>query len=150
MNWSSKKLFAVLGVCALVLLRSSAAHAQSDTPPPNGDLKLPVMVWGGAVASDWISTYRFSTEYRDLLHETNPLIRTLDTHPGWMVTVGASIDAATGWAAYRLLGRNHPRVMKAVFYGAAAYRAYLMAYNIQMMREAQAIRTATIVPGVPR
>lgn len=150
MEWSSKRVFAVVGVCALMLLSATSAHAQSDAPPPNGELKLPLIVWSSAVASDWVSTYRFSTEYRDLLHETNPLIRNLDTHPAWMVAVGVSIDAATGWAAYQLFGRNHPRLMKAALYGAAAYRAYLTAYNIQMMREAQAIRSATIVPGIPR
>ena len=79
-----------------------------------------------------------------MLHERNPLINGLDGHPAWLVAAGTAIDAATGWAAYRLLGRGHPRLLKLAFYGAAAYRTYLAAYNIQMMRQAQESRPAAV------
>lgn len=127
---------AVLAVC---MLAASSAHAQSERDTPE-TLKLPTIVWASAAAADWITTYRFSTGYADLLHETNPLIRGLDQHPAWLVTAGASIDVATWWAGNRFLGQSHPRWMKAALYGGAAFRVYLAAYNIRMMREAQAIR----------
>jgi hypothetical protein len=69
------------------------------------------------------------------------LIQGLDRHPVLLVAAGSAIDAATGWAAYHFLGR-HPRLAKIAFYGAAACRGYLAIYNVQMMREAQQLRTA--------
>src|SRR5579872_1537850 len=126
-----KKRFALTGGVVALLLHARAAAAQTPLSPPD-ELKLPTLTWTAAVAADWMTTYHFTTEYRDLLHETNPLIRGLDTHPAWLVTAGASIDAATGWAAYQFLGRRHPRLMKVALYGAAAYRGYLTAYNLQM------------------
>jgi hypothetical protein len=95
-----------------------------------------------AVAADQTTTYQFSSRYPDILHERNPLIRGLDGHPTWLVGAGTAIDAASGWAAYRVLGPRHPRLVKVVFYAAAAYRTYLAGYNIQMMRRAQQIRVA--------
>jgi hypothetical protein len=134
-----KKAKACAGVVAAVLLCPRATSAQP--PEPAGDLKIPVLAWSAAVAADWTTTYRFTSQYRDVLHETNPLIRGLDTHPAWLVTAGASIDAATVWAAYRFLGRDHPRLMRVALYGAAAYRTYLTVYNVRMMREADAVRS---------
>ncbi|HZT75948.1 MAG TPA: hypothetical protein VFA27_04770 [Vicinamibacterales bacterium] len=129
----------VLGVCLAGGLWSSSAAAQTAEARPA--LKLPALVWSTATGADWITTYEFAAHDRDLLHEANPLIRGLDTHPAWLVAAGASIDAATGWAAYRLLGRGHPRVAALAFYAAAAYRAFLSVHNVEMMREADAIRT---------
>ncbi len=103
---------------------------------------MATLAWAAGAAGDWLTTYRFSSAYGDLLHETNPLIRGLDRHPIWLVTTGASIDAATWWAGNRFFGRTHPRAMKAALYGGAAFRVYLAAYNVRMMREAQAIRAA--------
>jgi len=135
---------AALFAGALLLPRVVAA--QPETVPstlsavPDQGLKIPAAIWASAVAADQITTYRFSSGYGDLLHERNPLIRGLDGHPACLVAAGTAIDAASGWAAYRLLGRGHPRLLKLAFYGAAAYRTYLAAYNIQMMRRAQEIR----------
>src|SRR5262249_13227233 len=127
---------AVLAVC---ILAASPASAQIEPRPPD-PLKLPTLVWAAAATADWTTTYRFSTVYGDLLHETNPLIGGLGAHPAWLVTAGASIDMATWYAGHRFLGRSHPRWMAAALYGGAAFRVYLAAYNIRMMREAQAIR----------
>jgi hypothetical protein len=123
----------VVSLCVAAPLRAQ------DVPiaPP---LKLPTAIWAASAAADWMTTYRFSTQYGDLLHETNPLIRGLDQHPAWLVTAGASIDVGTWWAANRFLGQKHPRWMQAALYGSAAFRMYLTAYNLQMMRRAQAIR----------
>jgi hypothetical protein len=149
-------------VFAIAILFASAATAQPEigttepigAPPAAHSIfdmtKTSALLWTGSVAADWITTYRFSSQYGDLLHETNPLIRGLDHHPVWLVTAGTAIDAATAWAAYRFIGRDHPKLLKVALYGAAAYRSYLATYNITMMREAEAIRMARPPTAIPR
>ncbi len=111
------------------------------------ELRVPIAVWAASVAADQTTTYLFSSRYPNVLHERNVLIRGLDQHPAALVAAGTAIDVATGWAAYRLL-RGHPTLAKVVFYGAAAYRTYLAAYNIRMMQRAQAITSTTPGPAV--
>jgi hypothetical protein len=118
----------------------SQAEASSVSSVPDHGLKMPAIVWAAGVAADQFTTYRFSSQYGDLLHERNPLIQGLNRHPVLLVAAGSAIDAATGWAVYHFLGR-HPRLAKIAFYGAAAYRGYLAIYNVQMIREAQQVRT---------
>lgn len=131
---------------AIAIASASAVSAQSraeSAPVPPTDahgLKIPVIVWTAGVVVDQITTYRFSSQYGDLLHEENPLIRGFDRHPVLLVAVGTAIDAATGWASYRFIGRRHPRLAKVAFYGAAAYRAYLAVHNVQMMRRTEQVR----------
>jgi hypothetical protein len=102
------------------------------------------LFWAAAVAADQITTYRFSSRYHDLLHEENVALKGLDGHPVWLVSAGSAIDAATGLAAWKVLGDRHPRLAKVVFYGAAAYRSYLAGANIEMMRRASAIRAQAV------
>jgi hypothetical protein len=126
------------------LLCASNASAQADAAqrPPglNIDLKIPALVWVAAVASDQATTYRFSSQYPNILHEENPFIHGLERHPVWLVAAGTAMDAATGWAAYRFLAPRHPRLVRMAFYGAAAYRVYLAAHNVRMMQQAQRLR----------
>ena len=146
----------ILAVVALALCCASTAPAQSvaDVPPsrvaPHTDsrqtLKLPMFVWAAGVAADQMTTYRFSSRYRDVLHESNPLVHGLDRQPVLLVAAGTAIDVATGWAAYRFLGSRHPRLAKVAFYGAAAYRSYLAFYNVQAMRRAQDARALASQP----
>jgi hypothetical protein len=136
-----------MGFTAAVVLWAALSSAQPSRPPvpqaePAHSLRLPVAIWTSAAAIDWATTYRFSTHYRDLLHEENPLISGLGGHPVLMVTAGAAIDAATAWTAARLL-REHPRLAQLSFYGAAAFRGYLAIHNVQMMRRADQIRGLT-------
>jgi len=112
------------------------AHAQDVVKTPDNELKIPMTIWATGVVADQITTYRFASGYRDVLRESNPLISGLDRHPALLVAAGSAIDAATGWAAYRLFGANHPRLAKVLFYSAAAYRGYLAASNLQKMRQA--------------
>ncbi len=98
------------------------------------------MVWGAAVAADQATTYQFSSQYRDLLHETNPVVRGLDHQPTLLVAAGSALDASMGWAVYRFLGKKHPRIAAVAFYSAAAYRTYLAFDNIDNMRRAEALR----------
>jgi hypothetical protein len=134
--------FAIATLSASALSAQSQAEVAPVSPVPDHGLRMPAIVWAAGVAADQITTYRFSSQYGDLLHERNPLIQGLDRHPVLLVAAGSAIDAATGWAAYHFLGR-HPRLAKIAFYGAAAYRGYLAIYNVQMMREAQQLRTAS-------
>jgi hypothetical protein len=126
------------------LLCASNAFAQGDAVPrpaaPAIDLKIPAMVWAAAVATDQATTYRFSSQYPGILREENPFIRGLDKHPAWLVAAGTAMDAATGWAVYRLLGPRHSGLARVAFYSAAAYRAYLASHNVRMMRQAEPLR----------
>jgi hypothetical protein len=101
---------------------------------------MPALVWAAAVATDQATTYQFSSHYPNILHEQNPFIQGLDRHPIWLVAAGTAIDATTGWAVYRFLGRQHPRLAKVAFYSAAAYRTYLAIHNVRMMRRAERIQ----------
>jgi hypothetical protein len=138
----------IAGWLLLAVLCSMTASAQSsrgaERVAPVGDplLKIPILVWAAAVAADQTTTYRFSTQYADMMHEENPLIRGLDRHPALLIAAGTAIDAATGWLSYRLLHR-HPRLAQVAFYGAAAYRGYLAAHNIHMMRRAEDLRSSS-------
>lgn len=144
---------AVSWLATLALLCAGTARAEPPQPPavtpaPDGpSLKLPLLIWTAGVAADQITTYRFSSQYGDLLHERNPLINGLDGHPALLVSAGSAIDAATGWACYRLLGRRHPRIARWAFYGAAAYRVYLAAYNLEMMSRARQVRVVNSANG---
>jgi hypothetical protein len=135
------RLTTTMCVVVVSLTFATRASAQTDVST-SSSLKTPTILWAAAAGADWMTTYHFSSSYGDLLHETNPLIRGLDGHPAWLVTAGASIDAATWWTANRFLARSHPRWMRAALWSGAAFRVYLAAYNIQMMRRAQAIRDA--------
>jgi hypothetical protein len=136
-------LSVVVCLAALVCARPAAAqsvdHPQDAIPAVTPALRIPIAIWTAAVAADHVTTFQFRSRYPDLLHEENPLVRGLENHPGWLVGVNGAIDAATGWAAYRWLGRSHPRLAQLAFYSAAAYRTYLSAHNMRMMGRARAL-----------
>jgi len=145
------KLAAIVCLATSVLFATRvSAQTRGEQPPPVVDgLKISALVWAACVTADQITTYQFSSQYRDILRETNPMIRGLDRHPVLLVTAGSAIDAAAGWVAYRYLGRSHPRLAKTAFFAAAAYRAYLAGYNMQMMGRAEAIRAITATGARP-
>jgi hypothetical protein len=136
-------------VCAVAVLASTVSAPSETAPvevtsaaaPPFQALKLPTLLWASGVAADQLTTYEFSSRYG--------LIRGLDRHPALLVTAGTAVDAATAWAPYRVLGRRHPRLLKVALYGAAAYRSYLAAYNVEMMRQARAIRATGPSLAIP-
>jgi hypothetical protein len=112
-------------------------------------LRLPAALWIAGTVADQVTTYKFSSEYGDLLHEKNLLISGLQEHPALLVAVGTAFDAATGWLTYRFLGSKHPRIAQLLFYSAAAYRSYLAVHNAQMMQQAREFR-ALAAPVLPR
>ncbi len=150
---------------ALVLAAASSARAQMDDARPDDGLMarppvfqtsvpltapvatprdrpltVAMLAWAGGVTSDQVTTYQFASGYRHTLHESNILLHPLDRHPALLVTAGTALDAASGWAVYRFIGRRHPRIAMLTFAGAAAYRAYLARYNVGMMRQARTAR----------
>jgi hypothetical protein len=146
--------------CVLVLLSADHAWAQAETENAQTEkgaasssigrgLKVPIIIWSAGVAADQITTYRFSSRYSDLLHETNVITQGLDRSPALLVAAGTALDATTGWLLYRLVGRQHPRLATVVFYGAAVYRSYLAVHNIQMMHRAELMRVAGAMSEVP-
>jgi len=133
-NQLSSTVRTTILVCACLSLVCAARAGAQERAGDEAGLKIPMTIWAAGVAADQISTYRFASGYRDVLREANPLISGLDRHPVLLVAAGSAMDAATGWAAWRLLGANHPRVAKALFYGAAAYRTYLAVHNVRLMQ----------------
>lgn len=140
---------ALIVVSLVLMLGTNRAAAQTEIglpEPPAPALRIPILVWVSGVAADQATTYWFSSRYGDMIREQNPLIRPLDHHPLLLVTAGAAIDAASGWAALKFLAPRHPRLARAAFYGAAFYRAYLAAHNVRMMQLASEMRSATTQP----
>ena len=135
----------IVGWMLLAVVSARTVSGQSvpedgAATPVDHRLKISAIVWAVSVTADQVTTYRFSSQYRDMMHEENLLIGGLDRHPALLVAAGAAIDAATGWASYHFL-RRHPRLSQADFYGAATYRTYLAVHNVQMMRQAEDLRT---------
>jgi hypothetical protein len=143
------RLAKIAGWLLASMLAARTSSAQSSAEPPavapaaEHALRMPAIVWAAAVAADQITTYRFSSQYSGVIREENPLLRGLDRHPALLVATGGAIDAASGWLSYRLL-HEHPRLAQLAFYGAAAYRAYLAGHNIEMMRQADALRAQAL------
>jgi hypothetical protein len=136
------KYITLIGL-ATALLFARPAYAQTDDTLK---LKLPMIIWSAAVAADQTTTYQFSSQYPDILHERNPLIRRFDSHPALLVSAGSAIDLGTAWAAQHFFGERHPRLVKLAFYGAAAYRTYLAVYNMRMMQQARALTAPAPLP----
>jgi hypothetical protein len=130
-------------LCAKAVSAQSRAENGPAAPVVDHPLRISMIVWAASVSADQVTTYRFSSQYREMMHEENLLIGGLDQHPALLVAAGAAIDAATGWASYHFL-REHPRLSQMAFYGAAAYRTYLAVHNVQMMRRADDLRTGRV------
>jgi len=128
----------------VVLSLARAAAAQGADSRPEQQLKISAAVWSAAVAADHVTTFQFRSKYPTLLHEQNPLVRGLEEHPAWLVSVNSAIDASTGWAVYKFLGTRHPRLATLAFYGAAAYRTYLSVHNVRMMNKARALSSGFV------
>ena len=118
-------LAALLLVCAV----PAAAAAQETS------LRLPTIAASAAAAADWASTYHALKFYK--VREVNPLLRSLDSSPGPMVTVGGLIDVG-GFTAWNLtVGRKNPRLAAAGLWGMAAFRTYLAIHNVRNSRRAE-------------
>jgi hypothetical protein len=116
-------------ILVVALLLPASVYAQE----PIG-LKLPTTVVLSASAADWAATAWCQQNWR--CEEANPMYSWLNDRGGTpaVIALGATIDVATVWATRRFLGRKHPRLVSAAFYGLAAYRSYLAWENINVGR----------------
>lgn len=116
-----KTFFAALMLISLGV----SASAQS--------LKLPTLVYTGAMFADWSTTALSHPPDGVTVHETAPIINRLEAnHPKLMYAVGASIDAASIYAIHKFIGKRHPKVATVVFYAGAAIRGTLAVRNARL------------------
>jgi hypothetical protein len=120
-------LAAVLVVCLL------PAVVSAQEPP--SALRTPTIAASIASAADWATTYHALRNFQ--VRESNPLLRSLDSTPGRMITMGAAIDVATFSAWNLTMGKKHPRIAAAGLWGMAAFRTYLAVHNIRSSQRAQ-------------
>ena len=116
----------------LVVLWSPAVATAQDKPV---SLTVPTYAASVASAADWATTYHALKNYK--LREMNPLLSSLESSPGSLVTMGAVIDAGAFSAWNLTVGRNSPKVAAAGLWGMAAFRAYLAIHNLRNTRKAE-------------
>lgn len=121
-------LVAVL-VCLLLSCVPAAVSAADN------ELKLPTIAASAAAAVDWATTYHALTFYR--VHETNPLLRSLDRSPKALVGLGGFMDAGlvSGWNL--TVGKRNPRLAVSGLWAMAAFRAYLAIHNLRNIQQAE-------------
>lgn len=112
------------GLLALALL-SIGTPVQCQT---SEHLKLPTLIFAGAAAADWASTYRNLAPYG---HEANPLLQPFHDQPVPTVIAGAALDVAAVWTWNRFIGRRHPKMAALGLYAAAGFRVWMAARNVQ-------------------
>jgi hypothetical protein len=111
---------AVLLVLLVLLLLASSASAQS--------LKLPLVVWTGAVTSDWAST---AVALRRHQTEINPTLRWASS-PSVLVAAGAVEDLAGLVLAEKLLHQRHRKALVVGLYAVSAWRVFLAVHNFSV------------------
>lgn len=128
----------LLVAAAVVVGLASNASAQ-----PSSGLNRATVVFSATAAADWITTYR-TLSARDNCRDhfcpganadRNPILRPIDS-PARVVAVGAALDAGAILLARRI-GKGHPRLVKAVLYGAAGYRGFLSVRNEVALQRSQ-------------
>ena len=110
-------------ILALVVLGLSWGEARAQT------LDLPTVAFASGAATDWVTTYRNRTYFR----EANPVIGWLDHKPAAMIGLGVGIDVA-GVYAWRRVTRNHKKLQAIGLYTAAAVRVAIAYRNDRMRR----------------
>ena len=115
-------------VLLLFALGSLPAAAQDAAP----SLKIPTIVFAGAAAADWTTTYAAlaSGEFR----ECDPLLTFTKNRPVPTVVFGAALDVAAVWAWRRAVGRRHPKLAALGLYVAAGLQASIAARNLHRVR----------------
>ena len=111
-----------LGARLVLLLFASQAGAQS---------RGALVVYAGAATADLTSTYRFLNVGG--YHEVNPLSRWLSDRPKTLVGYSAVLDAAGIYAARRVLGNRHSKLLTVALYSAAVIRVGLTVHNTRLL-----------------
>lgn len=107
---------------------------QTPTKPTTIDahpLRLPTLVFAGAAAADWTTTYRNLSPGPtwDRGQEWNPLLSPLHNRPVPTVLAGAALDVVGVWAWDRFVGRKHPKLAAIGLYAGAGLRIWLASRN---------------------
>ena len=108
---------------AVAVLGLSCGEARGQT------LELPTVAFASGAATDWVTTYRNRTYFR----EANPIIAWLDHKPVAMIGLGVGIDVASVYA-WRRVTRNHKKLQAIGLYTAAAVRVAIAYRNDRMRR----------------
>ena len=95
-------------------------------PASAQSLKLPTLVYAGAVTADWSSTYRTLSLGGT---ERNIALRFLHDDPVKTVVVGAAMDAIGAWVWNRYIGKTHPKLATIGLYAAAGFRTWCAVRN---------------------
>jgi len=99
----------MLGLLCVSL--TSPAFAEETTPSPS--LKLPTVVFAGAVAADLTTTVVFLT-HGD--REGNPFLGWTNNHPVATPIAAGAMTAVGTWAWNRYVGRKHPKLARIGLY----------------------------------
>lgn len=108
----------------------------SSTPAAAQSLKLPVIVFAGAVSADWTTTHYFLSNADRAKpgqydQETNRTLSWLNNRPTATVLVGVAQDVAVVWAVNRFVARRHPKIAAVSLYAMSAFRVHLAIDNFQ-------------------
>ena len=118
----------------LLMLQVAVSSAAPPAPaPPAPPLRAAIVAFSAGAAFDWATTY-YGMHHGG--HESNPLIRGLQSHPVAMIAAGAGIDAAMVLGV-RAIGKHQPRMAKTYLYIAAHFRVMLAARNLHRIWKAQ-------------
>lgn len=95
-------------------------------------LTMPNIVFAGAAAADWATTYHFLSNNPGWHHEGNPLLAWADDRTGETIAAGIAMDVVGAWALNRFVGRRHPKLAAFGLYAWAGLRGTMAARNYQM------------------
>ena len=117
----------------MIWLMGSSQSLAQETPRPLS-LSLPTVVFAGAAASDWTTTYHGISQ--GYFEEGNVLIKRWQEHPAVMVAAGAAMDVAGVLVWNRFVGRSHPKIASVGLYAMSGFRIYLAFKGVTMIKAA--------------
>lgn len=129
--------------CAIVLL--GLLIAAPGAAQESSSLTVPTIIFAGASAADWATTYRNLSPYG---HESNPLLLVFHDRPAPTVLAGAALDGVGAWAWDRYVGRRHPKLAAVGLYAASGFRVFIAARNASRLRNFAPTAVAVCPPGV--
>ena len=99
-------------------------------------LKLAFLAWASTASADVVTTYQFSAQYPSaVMHEDNPVFAPLRESPRVMSAALAASYAGAGWAIYRYVKPQHPKLAIVGLIGASLAQGYVASRNVHNMRE---------------
>jgi hypothetical protein len=136
-----KTIVSILAPCLVLAISLPLAAQAPDSHP----LRLPILIFAGAAAADWATTYGVLATNRTT--EGNPLLAMTASRPVPTVVVGAAMDVAGVWTWHHVVGRKHPKLAAVGLYVAASFRVYLAVRSRRMLQGINAGRYPWVVAG---